>query len=151
MYNSSPTRLHAEWKALAWLQAAKCQNDFFEKGRFSIGICYDRFMNDTAGSGDRYYIVAIHFLILELYYNTMSTFVTTFLWALSNFSSSGLSRHYSLVPRPRPAFRRLQYALPYANFYLTHPFLDLVSAQSSSWQTAHARVGGVQPLNLEAN
>ena len=30
-----------------------------------------------------------------------------------------------------------------ANFYLTHPFLDLVSGQSSSWQTAHARVGGV--------
>ena len=29
------------------------------------------------------------------------------------------------------------------NFYLTHPFLDLVSARSSSWQTAHARVGGV--------
>ena len=38
-----------------------------------------------------------------------------------------------------------------ANFYLMHPFLDLVSARSSSWQTAHARVGGVQPLNLEAN
>ena len=38
-----------------------------------------------------------------------------------------------------------------ANFYLTHPFLDLVSGRSSSWQTAHARVGGVQPLNLEAN
>ena len=38
-----------------------------------------------------------------------------------------------------------------ANFYLTHPFLDLVSAESASWQTAHARVGGVQPLNLEAN
>ena len=33
--------------------------------------------------------------------------------------------------------------LPVANFYLTHPFLDLVSAQNSSWQTAHARVGGV--------
>ena len=32
---------------------------------------------------------------------------------------------------------------PDANFYLTHPFLDLVSARSSSWQTAHARVGGV--------
>ena len=38
-----------------------------------------------------------------------------------------------------------------ANFYLTHPFFDLVSGRSSSWQTAHARVGGVQPLNLEAN
>ena len=33
--------------------------------------------------------------------------------------------------------------LPVANFYLTHSFLDLVSARSSSWQTAHARVGGV--------
>ena len=31
----------------------------------------------------------------------------------------------------------------YMNFYLTHPFLDLVSARSSSWQTAHAQVGGV--------
>ena len=30
-----------------------------------------------------------------------------------------------------------------ANFYLTHPFFDLVSGQSSSWQTAHVRVGGV--------
>ena len=30
-----------------------------------------------------------------------------------------------------------------ANFYLTHPFLDLVSARSSSWQTVRARVGGV--------
>ena len=41
--------------------------------------------------------------------------------------------------------------IPVANFYLTHPFFDLVSGRSSSWQTAHARVGGVQPLNLEAN
>ena len=41
------------------------------------------------------------------------------------------------------------YKKPGANFYLTHPFLDLVSAQSSSWQTVHARVGGVQPLNLQ--
>ena len=48
-------------------------------------------------------------------------------------------RESSLVPRP----------LPDVNFYLTHPFLDLVSAQSSSWKTAHARVGGVQPLNLQ--
>ena len=38
-----------------------------------------------------------------------------------------------------------------ANFYLTHPFLDLVSGRSSNWHSAHARVGGVQPLNLEAN
>ena len=30
------------------------------------------------------------------------------------------------------------YTLPRANFYLTHPFLDLVSGRSSSWQTAHA-------------
>ena len=30
-----------------------------------------------------------------------------------------------------------------ANFYLTHPFLDLVPGQSASWQTAHERVGGV--------
>ena len=30
-----------------------------------------------------------------------------------------------------------------ANFYLTHPFLDLVSGRSSSWQTTHAQVGGV--------
>ena len=42
-------------------------------------------------------------------------------------------------------------AAPEANFYLTHPFLDLVSGRSSNWQTAHAQVGGVQPLNLEAN
>ena len=41
--------------------------------------------------------------------------------------------------------------LPGANFYLTHPFLDLVSGRSSNWHSAHARVGGVQPLNLEAN
>jgi len=34
-----------------------------------------------------------------------------------------------------------------ANFYLTHPFLDLVSARIANWQTAHARVGGVQPSN----
>ena len=40
---------------------------------------------------------------------------------------------------------------PGANFYLTHPFLDLVSGRSSNWHSAHARVGGVQPLNLEAN
>ena len=40
---------------------------------------------------------------------------------------------------------------PEANFYLTHPFLDLVSARSANWQTAHVQVGGVQPLNLEAN
>ena len=38
-----------------------------------------------------------------------------------------------------------------ANFYLTHPFLDLVSGRSSKWHSAHARVGAVQPLNLEAN
>ena len=38
----------------------------------------------------------------------------------------------------------------YANFYLTHPFLDLVSGRSANWQTVHVRVGGVQPLNLEA-
>ena len=30
-------------------------------------------------------------------------------------------------------------------------FLDLVSGRSSNWHSAHARVGGVQPLNLEAN
>ena len=41
--------------------------------------------------------------------------------------------------------------LPGCEFLSDAPFLDLVSAQSSSWQTAHARVGGVQPLNLEAN
>ena len=40
---------------------------------------------------------------------------------------------------------------PGANFKLTHPFLDLVSRRSANWQTAHARVGGVQPLNLEVN
>ena len=34
-------------------------------------------------------------------------------------------------------------AIRWANFYLTHPFLDLVSGRSSSWQTAHVRVGGV--------
>ena len=34
-------------------------------------------------------------------------------------------------------------AAPETNFYLTHPFLDLVSGRSSSWQTAHAQVGGV--------
>ena len=38
-----------------------------------------------------------------------------------------------------------------ANFYLTHPFLDLVSGRSSNWHSMHARVGGVQPLNLETN
>jgi len=38
-----------------------------------------------------------------------------------------------------------------ANFYLTQPFLDLVSGRSSNWHSAHARVGAVQPLNLEAN
>ena len=38
-----------------------------------------------------------------------------------------------------------------ANFYLTHPFLDLVSGRSSNWHSVHARVGGVQPLNQEAN
>jgi len=38
--------------------------------------------------------------------------------------------------------------LPVASFYLTHPFW---TARSASWQTAHARVGGVQPLNLEAS
>ena len=42
-------------------------------------------------------------------------------------------------------------AVPGANFYLTHPFLDLVSGRSSNWHSAHARVGGVQPLNPEAN
>ena len=46
---------------------------------------------------------------------------------------------------------RISGTLRYANFYLTHPFFDLVSGRSSSCQTAHARVGGVQPLNLEAN
>ena len=40
---------------------------------------------------------------------------------------------------------------PVANFYLTQPFLDLVSGHSSNWHSAHARVGAVQPLNLEAN
>ena len=29
--------------------------------------------------------------------------------------------------------------------------LDLVSGRSSNWHSTHARVGGVQPLNLEAN
>ena len=32
---------------------------------------------------------------------------------------------------------------PGGKFYLTHPFLDLVSAQTLSWQTAHVQVGGV--------
>ena len=52
--------------------------------------------------------------------------------------------HYSLL-------KTLPRDLPDREFYLTHPFLDLVSARCSSWQTAHPRVGGVQPLNLEAN
>ena len=34
---------------------------------------------------------------------------------------------------------------------LSAPLLDLVSGRSANWQTAHARVGGVQPLNLEGN
>ena len=32
-----------------------------------------------------------------------------------------------------------------------HFFLDLVSGSGSNWHSAHARVGGVLPLNLEAN
>ena len=41
---------------------------------------------------------------------------------------------------------------PESRVQLLHrPFLDLVSGLSANWQTAHARVGGVQPLNLEVN
>ena len=46
---------------------------------------------------------------------------------------------------------RLHVLTRVANFYLTHPFLDLVSGRSSNWHSMHARVGGVQPLNLETN
>ena len=60
-----------------------------------------------------------------------------------------------------------------ANFYLTHPFFGLslwtdslvpgpypltqvgsgheTTGRIANWQTAHAREGGVQPLNFEAN
>ena len=53
-----------------------------------------------------------------------------------------------VAPQSRK-FDILAWVVPGANFYLTHPFLDLVSARISNWQTAHARVGGVQPLNHE--
>ena len=43
------------------------------------------------------------------------------------------------------------FPIPVGEFLSDAPFLDLVSGRSASWQTAHARVGGVQPLNLEVH
>ena len=38
----------------------------------------------------------------------------------------------------------------FANFYLTQLF-GFSLCTTSNWQTAHARMGGVEPLNLEEN
>ena len=54
-------------------------------------------------------------------------------------------------PRPVPTGRGRGGSGDETNFHLAETFLDLVSGRSANWKTAHARVGGVQPLNLEAN
>ena len=69
--------------------------------------------------------------------------------ALQGWGGGGGSSFPSVHQGIRTSIGTPHARAPGANFYLTHPFFDLVSAQSSSWQTAHARVGGVQPLNLQ--
>ena len=73
-------------------------------------------------------------------YNVELPTLTHSVWDTRISTQSQFHMHYNLDFTCQAFTRAIVWD---ANFYLTHPFFDLVSARSSSWQTAHARVGGV--------